>query len=227
MLIISHRGYHVTLPENTLAAFAAAAEMGVDGIETDLRVSADGQLILFHDRLAPDGREVAEVTAAELSRQTGYEVPTAESVLKRWPELLWNLEIKVPAALGQCIELIERYRATHRLFVTSFWHNLVDEVSLRTGVDCGLLVAHCPRAPIVAESLPVDLPAEQQELYFARMRVKSTVWYYETMDVDQLPLSRRAGRRNYAYGVYTPADHRRCAELGLDGIITDRPEFAR
>ncbi|MBI3937750.1 MAG: glycerophosphodiester phosphodiesterase, partial [Betaproteobacteria bacterium] len=42
MLILAHRGYHATVPENTLEAFAAAVELGVDGIETDVRTSRDG-----------------------------------------------------------------------------------------------------------------------------------------------------------------------------------------
>src|SRR5262249_3557646 len=50
MLILGHRGYHATVPENTLEAFAQALALGADGIETDIRLSADELPILFHDR---------------------------------------------------------------------------------------------------------------------------------------------------------------------------------
>jgi glycerophosphoryl diester phosphodiesterase len=48
-MVVAHRGYHQREPENTLAAFAEALAMGVDGIEVDVRLSGDGQLVCFHD----------------------------------------------------------------------------------------------------------------------------------------------------------------------------------
>ena len=209
MLVISHRGYHVNLPENTLAAFAAAAALGVDGIETDIRLTADGQAILFHDHLTPDGRPLAEVSHAELSRVAGYDVPTAESALAQFPDVLWNLEIKVPAALNATLELIDRYRGSRQLFITSFWHNLIDSVASQFDVDCGWLVSHRPRLPPMTGT----------------PRVRTIVWYYETMDPELIAIRKQIGLRNMAYGVITPAEHARCRELGLDGVITDRPEY--
>lgn len=210
MLIISHRGYHVELPENTLAAFEAAIAVGVDGIETDLRLTKDGQLVLFHNHVTPDGRNLADITHQQLCQATGRAVPTAESVLERFPDVLWNLEIKVPAATADTLRLLQRFQATHKLLVTSFWHNVVDAIALQTDIECGLLVAHRPR------QLPLQNP-----------RVRTIVWYYETMDPAMLVAARQAGWRNFAYGLATPAEHWQAAALGLDAIITDRPEWAR
>ena len=75
MLVLCHRGYHINAPENTIEAFKAAIERGVDGIETDIRLSADGIPILFHDRFVIDGREVSSLSHAELSKAVGYSVP--------------------------------------------------------------------------------------------------------------------------------------------------------
>ncbi len=50
----------------------------VDGIETDIRLSADGEPILFHDRLAPNGRAVAALSRIELQETTGHEIPTLD-----------------------------------------------------------------------------------------------------------------------------------------------------
>jgi glycerophosphoryl diester phosphodiesterase len=99
MLVISHRGYHPSVPANTYDAFAQAVALGVDGIETDVRVSADGQLLLFHDRVAPDGRAVEVLTHRELTACVRYEVPLLETALQKWDGVLWNLEIKAPAAV--------------------------------------------------------------------------------------------------------------------------------
>ena len=49
MLVLAHRGHHVEHPENTLAAFEAAVNLGADGIETDVQVTRDNVAVLFHD----------------------------------------------------------------------------------------------------------------------------------------------------------------------------------
>src|SRR5712691_953025 len=126
MLAIAHRGRHADCPENTLAAFAAAVAFGADGIETDVRFSRDGRPVLFHDRLAPDGREVAALSAAELSAAAGYPVPTLDEALERFPGVFWNVEIKVPAAVPVTLELIERFSRRQRFMISSFWHPLVE-----------------------------------------------------------------------------------------------------
>jgi glycerophosphoryl diester phosphodiesterase len=213
------------LPENTLEAFQAAVEMGVDGIETDLRLTADGQLILFHDRVAPDGRLVGETTRGELCQLVGYDVPLAEAALARWPSLLWNLEIKSPAALDASLELIGRYQQSHRLLVSSFWHQVVEEAAKRTSADCGLLVSHRPRnhsqtAAPFGIPLPSDNSAKQR-------RITTIVWCWEFLDQDAVRQAAAAGYRNFCYGVSTPAEHALAREWGLDGIITDRPDFAK
>ncbi len=220
MLVISHRGYHVNLPENTLQSFEAALAIGVDGIETDIRLSADNVAVLMHDHLAPDGREVAALTHTEICQAVGYAVPTLEQtlqfVLKCDSKLLWNLEIKVPAAVNQTIALVERFRADRRILITSFCHPVVDEVSRRTDVDCGVIVAH---GPIAFDSRPDWLPS--------RPNLNTVVWYYETVDAELIARSAACGLHNYVYGVTTPDEHARISKWALEGVITDRPDFVR
>lgn len=73
MLVFAHRGFHDrTCTENTLEAFEKATMLGADGIELDLRVSKDGELMVIHDtnlhRVAGDAHRVSELTAEELAR---------------------------------------------------------------------------------------------------------------------------------------------------------------
>jgi glycerophosphoryl diester phosphodiesterase len=225
MLVLSHRGYHVKLPENTLDAFEAAVKMGVDGIETDLRLTADGQLILFHDRLAPDSRLVSEVSRDELRRMVGHDVPLAETALQHWPQILWNLEIKTPTALNASLDLIARFKQTHRLLVSSFWHPVVEETARQAEVDCGLLVTHHPGNEGIAP-VPFAITAQDPTTSPWRRHINTIVWNFEFLDQAAVRSAAEAGYRNFCYGVSTPAEHMQARQWGLDGIITDRPEFA-
>ncbi|MBE0618231.1 MAG: glycerophosphodiester phosphodiesterase, partial [Proteobacteria bacterium] len=72
MEVFAHRGSSEEHPENTLEAFSAALREGATGIETDLRLTRDGVIVLLHDenlgRTAGDPRRVAELSAADLRR---------------------------------------------------------------------------------------------------------------------------------------------------------------
>jgi len=215
MLVYSHRGYHEALPENTLAAFQAAVDMGVDGIETDVRLSADGQPVLYHDRHAPDGHTVAELTRDELARAAGHEIPTLEDILKQWPDLTWNIEIKVPEAVPLAAQILSQFTGSRRPLVTSFWHTAVDQMRRVPQVDCGVLVAH----------RPTDLAMVESGWTPGLSRLTTIVWKYDTVDAQLTALARQKGLVNLAYDVESRAEHDAATSLGLDGIITDRPDF--
>ena len=219
MLVLSHRGYHVRQPENTLEAFREAIDLGVDGIETDIRVTADGVPILFHEHLAPDGRAIEAIKHVELNRAVaGYTVPTVEQALDLAipdaEKFVWNLEVKTPVAIEQTISLVDRYRSRRRVLVTSFWHPAIAEISRRVDIDCGLIVCH---RPVEMRARPDWVPNHP--------RVSSIVWCWEFSDAELIAQSAACGFKNFVYGVTTLDEHARLASWQLDGVITDRPEY--
>jgi glycerophosphoryl diester phosphodiesterase len=217
MLILGHRGYHRDVPENTLAAFGRAVAIGLDGIETDVQVSADGVAILFHDRCAPDGTPISSLTRADLERRVGYSVPRLEEAVTGWgDEILWNLELKTASSLEPAIALVNRYQSTKRFLVSSFLHPLVLDLVNRTSAEGGLLVAHRPLNGAVLR----DWTAGSK-------RVTTIVWDYNTCDGDLMARSAAQGFRNFVYGARTADDHQRLRKWVVDGAITDYPQHLR
>ncbi len=218
VLVISHRGYHADVPENTLAAFDRAVAMGVDGIETDVRLTADGIAVLFHDRCVGRGRHrVAELTHRELEAAAGYAVPTVESALAEWEGPLWNLEIKTAAAVPPVVDLVRRFGAARRLLVTSFLHPVVYEVVALTGVAGGLLLAHAPLDP---------------DKYFLGHRgldpsIRTMVWDYEICSPALLAASAAQGFENLVYGAVTRGEHQDLKPWQVQGVITDEPAYVQ
>jgi glycerophosphoryl diester phosphodiesterase len=215
VLVLSHRGHAAGLPENTLAAFEAVARQGVDGVETDVRLAADGRAVLFHDRLAPDGREVAALSTAALAAAVGHPVPSLEDALDGWPDLLWMVEVKTPAAAGAVERALRRARGSRRALVTSFHHQVARDLAERTGVEGGVIVAH---APLRGLDAPCGLPRAGA--------LRSIVWRFETLDMDAVARALRAGYRSWVDDVETPDDHRRALAMPLAGIVTDTPRHA-
>jgi glycerophosphoryl diester phosphodiesterase len=214
MLIICHRGYHASTRENTLEAFAKASVLGADGIETDVRLSADGLPILFHDRMVSGGIPVASLTRVALSRVVGYHVPTLEEALDQEDRLLWNVEIKTVDAVEATIETLRRYLTRRQLLVTSFRHDAVLHASEQLHVESGVLVDH---RPYDVASFLESLPRNEW--------IKAVVWDYETIDPDVVAAVARAGLKSLAYGAESLQEHRRCVDLELAAVITDIPHL--
>ncbi len=216
MLLLAHRGYHQSAPENTLAAFEAAVALGLDGIETDVRLSRDGQALLIHGRVLGNRQQVAELTRREIEQALARPVPTLAEVLERFHDILWNIEIKTPDALPATLEILRRYQKSRRLFVTSFRHELVVRCAELLEVDCGFLVAHHP--------------VQLQELlnrHTDRRNIRSIVWDYNILDEEMLRDTAASGWRSFVYGAVTLSEHQHCAGLNLAGLITDFPQYLK
>ena len=215
MLILAHRGLHATQPENTMGAFAAAQKLGVDGIETDVRLSADGRPVIMHDRVTPAGRAVSAITHREIEQDVGHAVPLLGDILDAFPSVLWNIEIKHPEAWPAAAAVLASFQRSRRILLSSFRHDVVFRGAEELDIDCALLIASRP--------LEVDAMIAACN---GKPRIRSIVWDYNIVDESMLRAVTAYGWNNYVYGALTVEEHARCAGLGLSGLITDHPQRA-
>lgn len=214
MLILGHRGYHATVAENTLEAFEAAVRAGVNGIETDVRISRDGVLVLVHDRVIATGQAVRDLTHSEIESALGYEVPSLDEALAHFPDILWNVEIKTLDCLSTVFGVLEKYQTSHRIIVSSFRHDLIVTCASSLKLDCGLLIACRPQT---LDSLVAGFDCD------GNARINYLVWDYNVLDEALLRQAAANGFRNFVYGPITRVEHEECWQLGVDGVITDYP----
>jgi len=141
--VIGHRGNRAHAPENTLASFREAVDLGVDAIEFDLRVSRDGVLMVFHDATLDrttdgsgplDGRTAAELGRVDAGanftpdggrtfpwRGRGVGVSTFDAVVEAVPrELPFIIELKTPASTELVRAAIARHGIARRVIVAGF-----------------------------------------------------------------------------------------------------------
>lgn len=228
-LVIGHRGSPRSAAENTLASFRVAGDEGADWVETDLRCTADGVVVLHHDADLPDGRSLAMTPAAELPA----EVPTLDALLELVAAtgLGVNLELKsdrtgdddeqVIALCDRVAEALAGSRRPNDLLVSSFDLRAIDrmrhlgEEGAGPVVDTAWLVVDRGRAP----SAVVER---------ARQHGHGALNPHDSMvDADLLAACRAAGLRVFTWTVNDPDRIQTLARLGVDGIITDRPAEAR
>lgn len=123
-LIGAHRGAHDgERPENTAAAFRRAIELGCDLVELDVRRTADGELLVFHDA-AIGGRAIAAMTAAEArgaAARQGIDIPTLDEALGICAgRILVDIEIKDPAAAAAAAATAARLLPPDSFLLSSF-----------------------------------------------------------------------------------------------------------
>lgn len=240
----AHRGGAALAPENTLAAFDHARQLGVDGFELDVRLSSDGVPVVIHDatldrttdRTGPVGRN----TAAELAqldagyrfapsqgfpaRGCGYGIPTLAAVLDRFPTTRVIVELKgTDTTLGpRTVEVIRAAGAVDRALLGGF-----DLRVLRAARACE------PRLPCGAAT-----PEIRKALYLSWLGMSPGAAAYHVFQVPErsgvrrvvsarfVRAAHRGGVPVYVWTVNTRADMTRLLGWGVDGLITDRPDLA-
>jgi glycerophosphoryl diester phosphodiesterase len=220
--LIGHRGAVGPERENTLAAFRHAFESGLDGIECDVQLSRDRQLVLVHDTEV-DGVPVRSLTLNEL-RGLAPQLATLASLLtlaERYPGTLLNLELKSDGVRSRGLAAglaaaVHRSGLADRVIVSSFDPRLLVQLRLRApSLRVALLTATDLPRPLrggaLAGWLHVDAIHPQDE------QVTPT-------------LLARARRRGLLVSSWTINDPDRVAELaagGVDGIMADDPAELR
>jgi glycerophosphoryl diester phosphodiesterase len=238
-LVIAHRGASADAPENTLAAFALAREVGADGVELDVMRCGTGEVVVFHDddlkRLGNGRTESIRQTPLEALREVdlggGERIPTLEEVLATLgPHMLVNIELKAPDRKGlqylsslrdeglahAVAGLVARHGATSRALVSSFDPFLLGRFRRAApAVPIGLLFTVESMLPLRhAWATPLLQPAAVHP--DARMVEARAVrrWH-------------REGRAVNVWTVDDPHEVACLAALGVDGIITNRPAETR
>lgn len=235
-LNFAHRGAEHEAPENTLAAFERAAELGADGIEFDVHLSKDGEVVVIHGfsvESTTDGSGlVKQMTLAELKELdaggwfgpalVGQRIPTLQEVLDAVGDcLLLNIELKtkslrddgLPAAVVRRIETSEMCK---RVTVSSFNPLAVRRVKqLNSLVQTGFLYAsHAPLFP-------------RRRWLRSWVRPDAVHPHHTMVDAEYMKWARGQGYRVNVWTVNDANEMRRLMRLGVDMIITGRPELLR
>lgn len=131
----AHRGASAYAPENTMEAFRLGVQMGANGIETDVRCTKDGILVLFHDesldRVTNASGKLSSYTFEELRQfdvcfeEQKAKIPTLEAFLQAFSEtdLQFAVELKQDFTEAAIIDLLRRYGVAERTTLTSFKMN--------------------------------------------------------------------------------------------------------
>ena len=212
-LVIAHRGASAAAPENTLAAFRLAADLGADAVELDVRRTVDGQLVVIHDasvdRTTDGTGRVAALTLDQLRRFDagrkfgppfrGERIPLLSKVFEALGgRLLVDVEVKAAGVEAALLDLIKKMQMVDSVLISSFDAQVVAHV----------------------RDLAPEMPAGL---------LQSTAYLPEVtaLTADVVASCRSHGLRVITWTVRTEEEARQALRVGVDGIIADDPTLIR
>ena len=210
--VFGHRGASAAEPENTVAAFRRAKEMGADGVELDVRRHESGILAVAHD--------------AVLGTELAPSVPSLAEALDACAGMTVNIEIKnmpgdpdhdpTESLAERVVELLHE-RGSDDVFVSSFSLSCINRVrELDDSISTAFLVMHAPDDDVIGRIIDRTRRHGHGAVNPHHMGVTPRL----------VELAHAAGLRVHTWTVDDPERMRHLAELGVDSIITNVPDVA-
>lgn len=230
MLNIAHRGFKGSYPENTMLAFRKAVEIGADGIEFDVHLTKDKELVIIHDETlerTTDGKGlVKDKSLDELKKLNAsksypnYEIQRIPTLREYFEfakdlDLITNIELKTSIITYETIEkkvydLIKEYNLKEKIIISSFNHNsLMRMKELDRQIKCGVL-----------ESSRLVRPWE----YVKNLEME---YYHPLNFVINKEISEKFHENNIGLNIWfgsSDYDFSQCLEFKPEGLITDYPD---
>jgi glycerophosphoryl diester phosphodiesterase len=232
-LVFGHRGASAYAPMNTIPAYELAAEQGADGIELDVHRSKDGYAVIVHDFTVDhttdgsgrvDSMTLAELKALDAGSWFGESfkntrIPTLDEVFEAVGRRLFvNVEIKSESLTTDGVEqvvadVIARHHMQQRVILSSFNPLTLQRFrAIMPDVPIGFLYAPDVPADIQGLMRQIGLPHEARHPYHAMIDSAYMAW------------AKSEGYRVNTWTVNDPARAVELRNLGVDGIITDKPD---
>lgn len=230
----AHRGWHtqdLTGCENSVVAFRRAVQEGYRYLETDVHVTADGVLIAFHDvlldRVTDAKGYVADLTFDEVRRARigGRErIPTMAELLAACPTARFNIDPKTDAAVGPLLDLLHSADAMDRVCVGAFSDSRL--ASLRGAAGARLATSLGPRQ-VLALAARAALRLRGRVVGSVAAQVPIAYGRFPVVTPRFIQTCHQAGLEVHVWTIDDPCQMRRLLDLGVDGIMTDRPDLLR
>ena len=230
MINFAHRGFKGKYPENTMLAFKKAIEAGADGIEFDVHLSKDGEIVIIHDetleRTTDGSGLVGEKTLAQLKKLNAsknypdYQVQRILTLREYFDfakdyDIITNIELKTsiidyPGIEEKVYKVIKEYDLAKKIIISSFNHNsLVNFKKLDQNIKCGVLESsrlHEPRNYV--KNLGME--------YYHPLNFTVTKEVAEKCAQNNIGLNIWFGKAGYEYSQYLA--------MNPAGLITDFPD---
>jgi len=217
--VVGHRGAAGLEPENTILSFKRALELGVDNVELDVHLTKDKELVVIHDstvnRTTNGQGYVGNITLEAIKMfdaGKGEQVPTLQEIIDVVKgKAVLQIELKGLGVEESVVKTVEENKIIDDVILTSFRHYMVKRAkSLNQKMKTGVIFL-C--LPLDAPRMAIDAGANQ---------LNANLNYIDEHLVED---AHRHGLKISAWTANEPEQMRRLLVLGVDAIVSDRPDI--
>jgi glycerophosphoryl diester phosphodiesterase len=226
----AHRGGASEAPENTMPAFEHAVRLGYRYIETDVHVTADGVLLAFHDDVldrVTDGHgriDALPWSVVQRAKVDGREpVPLLEDILGTFPDIRVNIDPKHDGAVEALVEVLQRCDAVGRVCIGAFSDRRLGRV--RSLLGPSVCTSLGPRGIAKLRGASFGVPTRRTPVPCAQ--VPTNVRGVTLVDHRFVNAAHARGIKIHVWTIDDRDEMTRLLDLGVDGIMTDRPAILR
>jgi len=239
---LAHRGSRILWPENTWHAFDAAVDdLGYQYVETDIQVTRDGVVVVFHDdtleRTTNGVGKVAEWNWEDLQhldaaytfspdgehypyRGKGVGISRLDATFDRYPGVCFNIDLKAQGSEWPVADVIARSKRTDSVLIGSFTDRRIARFRRITKGRVATSAGPSAAMAMFAASRLGRASKRPVNAYQLPRSVKGAA-----VDRKLVDAVHRAGAHIHVWTVDEPSDMHELLDLGVDGIITDRPDL--
>jgi len=225
-IAFAHRGGASDNPENTMPAFQHAVDLGYTYLETDVHATRDGVLLAFHDskldRTTDRTGVISELPMSEVraARVDGREpIPLFEELMEQFPTARVNIDCKADSAVDALIAALKRLDCLDRVLVGAFSDSRLRR--FRREFGDALCTSFGPRQ-IAALRLIGRVPWGGQAAQVPVRQGPLTI-----VNAKSVARAHRLGLHVHVWTIDDADEMRRLLDLGVDGIMTDRPQVLK
>jgi glycerophosphoryl diester phosphodiesterase len=225
----AHRGGASEVPENTMPAFEHAVRLGYRYVETDVHVTADGVLLAFHDdvldRVTDRAGAISSLpwSVVREAKVDGREpIPRFDELLAAWPELRVNVDPKHDGAVDALVDVLRSADAVGRVCIGAFSDDRLARVRDALPGVCTSLgpIGSLQLAQATLGETVAELPSPCAQL-------PTHVGDTEVVTPALLAAAHERGMQVHVWTIDDRDEMERLLDLGVDGIMTDRPAVLR
>ncbi|MBX7160917.1 MAG: glycerophosphodiester phosphodiesterase [Acidimicrobiia bacterium] len=226
---IAHRGGAKEAPENTVVAFARAVRLGYRHLETDVHLSADGEVVVLHDadlrRVTGVRGRVHDLTWQRIGelRVGGEAIPRLVDLLESFPDSCFSIDAKDDAVVGPLVDVVARCAAFGRVCFGAFSDRRLARIRQLSGGAACTTVGPAAIGRLRLASYGLGGGAVDGEVLAVPPQIRGRA----LVDDRFVAAAHARGRRVDALAIDDPECMRRLLDLGVDGIFTDRPLVLR
>ena len=215
VITFAHRGARLEERENTIPAFRRALELGATGIETDVWLSADGEVVCAHDPVVARGLRRRKLAATNAEELADFGIPRMADVYRELGTgFECSVDVKSPDAATGLLEVARSFDALERLWVCS------PDVALLSGlrVEKRVKLVHSDRRN------SISAPLERHAFDLSQAGLDAMNMHHSEWTAGLVSLFHRFEIEAFAWDAQEVRHLRAVLAMGIDAVYCDRPE---